>query len=150
MMANIEDKLMVAKKTKHSEIIIDLIKNKTSVSDALYQLKLLISGLNDNSIINWINSELEGYRNGDNMPPYRKLKSPLYGEIQYYSGGSLINRKMQIPVKTKHLNLLEFKIKDNISVIEKWAKEDSSDKKMPFDLRIASQIADMNLRRCVR
>ena len=52
---------------------------------------------------------------------------------------------MQITVKTKHLNLLEFKMKDNISVIEKWAKEDSSDKKMPFDLRIASQIADMNL-----
>lgn len=136
---------MATKKKKHSEIIIDLIKNKTSVSDALYQLKLLISDLNDNSIINWINSELEGYRNDDNMPPYRKLKSPLYGEIQYYSGGSLINRKMQIPVKTKHLNLLEFKMKDNISVIEKWAKEDSSDKKMPFDLRIASQIADMNL-----
>ena len=71
---------MTAKKTKHSEIIIDLIKNKASVSDALYQLKLLISDLNDNSIINWINSELEGYRNGDNMPPYRRLKSPLYGE----------------------------------------------------------------------
>ena len=52
---------------------------------------------------------------------------------------------MQIPVKTKHLNLLDFKMKDNISVIEKWAKEDSSDKKMPFDLRIASHIADMNL-----
>ena len=144
-MANIEDKLMVAKKTKHSEIIIDLIKNKTSVSDALYQLKLLISDLNDNSIINWINSELEGYKDDNSVPPYRILKSPLYGEIQYYSGGSLINRKMQIPVKTKHLNLLEFKMKDNISAVEKWAKEGSSDKKMPFDLRIASQIADMNL-----
>ena len=36
-------------------------------------------------------------------------------------------------------------MKDNISVIEKWAKEDSSDKKMPFDLRIASSIADINL-----
>ena len=34
-MENIEDKLMVAKKTKRSEIIIDLIKNKTSVSDVL-------------------------------------------------------------------------------------------------------------------
>lgn len=136
---------MTTKKTKHSEIIIDLIKNKASVSDALYQLKLLISDLNDNSIINWINSELEGYKDGNNIPPYRNLRSPLYGEIQYYSGGSLINRKMQIPVKTKHLNLLKYKMKDNISVIEKWAKEDSSDKKMTFDIRLATQIADMNL-----
>jgi hypothetical protein len=136
---------MATKNTKHSDIIIDLIKNKTSVSDALYQLKLLISDLNDNSIINWINSELEGYKSDNNVPPYRILKSPLYGEVQYYSGGSLINRKMQIPIKTKYLNLLEFKIKDNISAIEKWAKESPSDKKMSFDLRIASQIADMNL-----
>ncbi|MBR5408948.1 hypothetical protein IK112_03370 [Candidatus Saccharibacteria bacterium] len=136
---------MANKKTKHSGIIIDLIKNKASVSDALYQLKLLISDLNDNSIINWINSELEGYKDSDDIPPYRSLRSPLYGEIQYISLGNLINRKMQIPVKTEHLNFLEIKIKDNISVIEKWAKEDSSDKKMPFDLRIASSIADMNL-----
>ena len=35
-MTNTEDRLMVAKKTKHSEIIIDLIKNKTSVSDAFF------------------------------------------------------------------------------------------------------------------
>lgn len=136
---------MANRNTKHSGIIIDLIKNKVFVSDVLYQLKLLVPDLNDDSIVNWINSELEGYKDSDNIPPYRHLKSPLYGEIQYYSSGSLISRKMQIPVKTKHLNLLEYTMKDNISVIEKWAKEDSSDKKMPFDLRIASNIADINL-----
>ena len=90
---------MVTKKTKHSEIIIDLIKNKTSVSDALYQLKILLSDLGDDSVRGWINSELEGYRDGDNIPPYRHIKSPLYGEIQYVSLGNLINRKIQIPVK---------------------------------------------------
>ena len=49
-MVNIEGKLIVTKKTKHSEIIIDLIKNKTSVSDALYQLKILLSDLGDDSV----------------------------------------------------------------------------------------------------
>ena len=92
---------MVAKKTKHSEIIIDLIKNKTSVSDVLYQLKLPLSELGDDSVRSWINSELEGYRDDDSMPPYRYIKSPLYGEIQYVNFGNLINRKMQIPVKNR-------------------------------------------------
>lgn len=137
--------IMTNKKIKHSEIIISLIKNTNSITDALYQLKLLISDLNDNSITNWINSELEGYKDDDNIPPYRHLKSTLYGEIQYASLGNLINRKMQIPVKIEHLNLLEIKLKYSISVIEKWAKEDSSDKKMSFDLRTATHIADMNL-----
>jgi hypothetical protein len=136
---------MANKKIKHSEIIINLIKNNNSITDALYQLKLLITDLNDNSITNWINSELEGYKDDDNIPPYRRLKSPLYGEIQYVSLGNLINRKMQIPVKIEHLNFLEIKLKDNISVVEKWAKEGSSDKKMPFDPRMATHIADMNL-----
>ena len=45
---------MVTKKTKHSEIIIDLIKNKTSVSDVLYQLKILLSDLGDDSVRSWI------------------------------------------------------------------------------------------------
>lgn len=72
---------MVTKKTKHSEIIIDLIKNKTSVSDALYQLKILLSDLGDDSVRSWINSEQEGYRDGDSIPPCRHVKSPLYGEI---------------------------------------------------------------------
>lgn len=136
---------MATKKMKHSEIIIDLIKNKTFVSDALYQLKILLSDLGNDSVKSWINSELEGYRDVDSIPPYRHIKTPLYGEVQYVILGNLINRKMQIPVKTEHIDHLEITMKDNISIIEKWAKEDSSDKKMPFDLRLASYIADMNL-----
>lgn len=136
---------MTTNKTKHSKIIIDLIKNKNSISDALYQLKLLISDLGDDSITNWINSELEGYKDSDNVPPYRHLKPPLFGVIQYFSGGHLINRGMQIPVKTECTSYLKVTMIDNISIIEKWAKEDSPDKKMPFDLRLATHIADMNL-----
>lgn len=48
---------MANKTTKHSEIIIDLIKNKASVSDALYQLKLLISDLYDKETGKYFTSE---------------------------------------------------------------------------------------------
>jgi len=137
---------MINKTKKHSEIIINLIDNKSTLSDALYQLKTLLFDLNDKSIIGWIDSELVGYGKDDVIPSYRCIRTELFGEVQYCSNGYLINRKMPIPVKTNQLNLLIFKMGDSISMVEKWAKEENvASKDVPFDLRLAAYAADMNL-----
>ena len=130
---------------RHCKIVIDLINNDVSITDALFCLKLLVDDLNDNTITEWIESELEGYKNNDSVPSYRTKTTPIYGLVQIIGAGNLINREMNIPIKKEYLHILDIAICDNIAAIEKWASKDNRDKKMPVDLRVANSAADMNI-----
>lgn len=130
---------------KHSKIIVDLANGESSITDTLYRLKILASDLDDTELLNWIEMELEGYKDNDAVPSYRMMRSPLYGKVQYVSLGAMITRDMPIPVKVEELDKLRVGIRENISSVEEWAGEKEDNRKMPYDVRLASQIADMNL-----
>ena len=133
------------KSQKHSQIIIDVAAGKKRLTDALFELKILLSDLDNSEVNSWIESELSGYKKGD-VPEYRKLRGTMFGTLQYVSMGAMINRKMAIPVKVDKLDSTNVNMTDNITTIENYANsEDSSDLSIPVDLRIANHIADLEI-----
>ena len=67
---------MTAKQNKRSQFIVDLANGIISIEDALFKLKVLLSNIQNNSILNWIDNEIEGYKS-DNVPSYRCLKTVM-------------------------------------------------------------------------
>ncbi len=134
---------------KHSQITISVAKGEKMLTDALFELKILLSDLGNSEITAWIENELNGYppNKGCAPPPYRKLKGTMLGTIQSIEMGRIINRRMVIPIKTDKMSFVDTYIWDNITSIEKYANDDSKseNRQIPVDLRVANSIADIEL-----
>ena len=62
-----------------SELIKELARGKIDTEIALKQLKLLLDVFPDESIMSWVDKELTGYKQGDELPLYRKAGGSLTG-----------------------------------------------------------------------
>ena len=139
---------MIKKAIKHSRITIGIAKGERTLTDALFELKVLLSDLNNSEIIAWIENELNGYSDKkDTPPPYRKLKGTVFGTVQSIEMGYIVSRKMVIPIKIDKMDFVNIYIRENITTIEKYANDNNSseDRQIPIDLRIANSIADIEL-----
>lgn len=70
-----------------SKIIKELANETIDTSIALKRTKVLLSELNDEKLINWVNSELTGYSDIENLPSYRKVKGNIIGS--YFKGSMM-------------------------------------------------------------
>ena len=66
------------------------------ISDILRKAKILASQLNNKDLRRWIDAELKGYDNADDLPDYRKLNSPNLGTFAGPFGSGVKN--VLIPV----------------------------------------------------
>lgn len=100
-----------------------LSTERESLTNGLYQLKLLASRIRNNELLNWINKELNGYENDDNLPEYRIAPALLQGTYSngYYSIQNQVISTFNLPKELKD-NLNKIKIKQGISIIEDTAK----------------------------
>ena len=65
-----------------SQIINDLIDEDKSLSSALLKAKVLASRIQNQELLDWVNNELSGYKNEENLPSYRrKIKNELKGDF---------------------------------------------------------------------
>ena len=71
-----------------SKIIIDIANGIIDTQIALKRTKILLQELNNDSIMTWINSEIEGYSSEIEVPQYRKITGTLRGS---YFKGSMAN-----------------------------------------------------------
>lgn len=107
---------------KRSRIIVEIANGSKKLSDALFELKILLSDLGDSEIIAWIDAELSGY--SDDVPHYREFDGILFGNT--LQAGGFVRRNMAIPVKDEYSKCTHVKLRDNISAIEGY--ENRSDK----------------------
>lgn len=128
--------------TKRSKIIIEVANGMKSLTDALFELKILLSDLDSLEAIAWIDSELSGYSD-NNVPAYREFDGILFGNT--LQAGRLIRRNMAIPVKSEHSNCTHVKLRDNITAIESFEnREDKSDLSISVNAILANAVADYN------
>jgi hypothetical protein len=106
---------------------------------------VLLADLGNDEVTKWVEAELSGYK-AKEIPKYREYCGSVFGTIQYYSMGNLIQQKMAIPIKIEHLDETHISIKDNITAIEEYSKKTDADNvmNMPIDLRVVRDIADIN------
>lgn len=82
-----------------SKIIIDLVRDEITVIQAINILKLLLQDCKNAKILNWLNKEIDGYSNDDEIPNYRKISCSVVGNVK---SGYLVVSKMNIPVKDEY------------------------------------------------
>lgn len=80
---------------KRSKVIKDLILGKIDVLQAIQSLSFMIEDLDDNDDIKkWVESELNGYKDKNNVPKYRIIPTTLIGTVQV---GYAVYKNINIP-----------------------------------------------------
>lgn len=111
-----------------SQIINDLVDDQKSLNSALLKTKVLASRIQNAELMVWVNNELSGYKNFEDLPEYRKN---IFNDLK----GSFLNGRMkysntQIPTAgldedfEKKLRSTEFM--DSITALEKLIKSEKS------------------------
>ena len=109
-----------------NEIIELLSSGDSSLTTALFKTKVLLHKLGEKDLLDWVNGELKGYLDIDNLPSYRVLDVTVRGNA---SNGAYRVESQTLP--TMHLDK---KIKEkldttyltqSIAVIEEYSQQDS-------------------------
>lgn len=128
-----------------SQIINDLVDDQKSLNTALLKTKVLASRIQNVELLDWVNSELSGYKIVEDLPEYRKN---IFNDLK----GSFLNGRMkytntQIPTAgldedfEKKLRSTEFM--DSITGLEKLINfEKSSTLTSPVRAEMAALIED--------
>ena len=80
-----------------SQLIKDITINKISIEEGLQRLLLISSELNNEELMKWILGELNGYKDGDSLPEYRKN---IGSQLQYSGINGSYRVKNQILQKS--------------------------------------------------
>ena len=91
-----------------SQIILDLLNNTVPLSDTLMRLSVLFDSLGNEKLKKWINSEICGYEDKEEIPKYRFIHGTLRADIIQ---GFRIWQNQDIPFQPESEKLEEITIK---------------------------------------
>ena len=129
-----------------SKIIIDLVRDKITVIQAINILKLLLQDCKNDKILNWLNKEIDGYSNDDEIPKYRKISCSVIGNVK---SGYLVVSKMNIPVKDEYKKfVMNYEVRCGLNSVYQYALAEEKEKShqlnldMPLDYINAASLID--------
>ena len=113
---------------KRSIIIKDLIMDKINVLQAMQSLYFMLEDINDTEIKKWVNSEINGYKDKEKIPEYRKVNSMLIGDIQV---GYAFYSNVNIPIidKKAYEFFSRVSISEPLSTLMKLANAENESEK---------------------
>lgn len=62
-----------------SQLLKDLVGGNVSIENILLRLKVILADLDNELIMNWVNGELQGYKDTNDVPKYRILRGTPIG-----------------------------------------------------------------------
>lgn len=100
--------------------IIEILSNENcNLENALINTKILLHKMGEKSLLPWINNELNGYDNLDNLPNYRKIDCIVLGSFQNYTTRYTNQILPIMHLNEKELNFFtKINYTDSISSIE--------------------------------
>lgn len=104
-----------------SQIILDLLNNTVPLSDTLMRLSVLFDSLGNEKLKNWINNEICGYEEKDEIPKYRIIHGTLRADILQ---GAYLWHDQDIPFQPESEKLEEITTKrcyESFSTLEQIA-----------------------------
>jgi hypothetical protein len=131
-----------------SQLLKDFVKNDYNLESILMRLKVILSDLKDDSILEWINGELSGFKKMS-LPEYRILKGRAVGTF-------VVNQRVQytnasVPLKGRLLKediekLLTVEIKDSVNVLLNILQSENKDNVgISIPTEMCHSISDYNL-----
>jgi AbiTii len=105
-----------------SQLLIDAVSGKEKIENLLLRLKVILSDLDNENIMNWVNGELEGYKiDGVTLPPYRIIKGNITGTYVVNFSTQYTNQPvpLQFLISPEKVNdLSTIKMTDGIGAIQ--------------------------------
>ncbi|MDM5279183.1 hypothetical protein QUF95_17425 [Paenibacillus silvae] len=104
-----------------SNLLKDLVNGSVNIENILLRLKVILSDLDNEAIMKWVNGELQGYKNIEDVPEYRIFKGNPTGtfvvnyQVQYTNAAVPIHSLLDSDEIDK---LVTIKISDSIAVIQ--------------------------------
>lgn len=74
-----------------SKIIKDLANGSVDLHTSLKRTKILLEELGNPELLRWVNNEIEGYLDNDQLPSYRIINGQLYGSYNIYTASNFIS-----------------------------------------------------------
>jgi len=111
-----------------SNLLKDLVSGSTSIENILLRLKVILSDLEDESIMNWIDGELQGYKENKDVPNYRILKGNPTGTfiINYLTKYTNASVPLEHLLKKEEIDkLITLNITDSVAVIQTLLKSEN-------------------------
>jgi predicted transcriptional regulator len=109
------------------EIIEVLSSEGSSLNDALLKTKVLLHRLGEKELVGWVNLELQGYKDSDALPDYRKISMSVRGNISNgayrYADQALPTGHLKEPLKSR---LDKTNLMQSIAVLESYADDDNN------------------------
>ena len=106
------------------EIIASLSSEDSSLTGALLKTKVLLHKIGHKELVGWVNSELNGYSESDELPKYRILPSQVLANM-----ASIAMQATAHPVPLAHLTKEQregfesAKMVQSLAVLEKLTKK---------------------------
>lgn len=130
------------------EEIIELLSSTDgSLTDALLKTKVLLSSLGEAELNAWVNNELNGYSEGQELPSYRIVTAVVLANL---SGMGFTAEAHPLPIahldKKQRENIETARMYQSLAVLEKYTKEIDGTLITPIPLE-ANHILGKNLSR---
>lgn len=114
-----------------SQILKDLVSGDNNLESVLLRLKIILSDLENEEINNWIDSEIQGYENFEDIPPYRILQGrPMGTYILGSPFNGLKHTNSQVPIghlpKDVRDSLLTLHLTDGLLGIKSLIESDGT------------------------
>ncbi|WP_203334383.1 hypothetical protein [Planococcus beigongshangi] len=111
-----------------SQLLKDIVSGKEQLENILMRLKVILSDLDNEIIMNWVDGELRGYKDPKDIPPYRKLRGIPYGTFLVNFQTTYTEAQVPLEVlldKETITNLCVLEFKDGIKAIENMLNGDN-------------------------
>jgi hypothetical protein len=114
--------------------IVDLLADeKSSLSAALLKMKVLLHKIGHQELVEWVNKELNGYSESDELPPYRVLHGRLLADVVSFAYRAT---NFELPVrhlsKPQHERLTTIRLGHSLASIELLTKGDGQTISQPI------------------
>lgn len=122
--------------------IIDILSSETpNLANALFKTKVLLHKLGEKELIQWVNSELNGYKSNDDVPEYRVVQSRVMANLMnlVYSAS---NRELPIYHLDHELrkSLEQTKFGHSIAALESLANSESESVQRPVPIALHAKL----------
>lgn len=118
-----------------NEIIDILSSEKPNLTNALIKTKVLLYKLGQKELVGWVNNELNGYQNGEELPPYRILPSQVL-----VNAANMAYQVNSHPIPLAHLDddlrksLETSELTQSLAVLEEFANSESDSLERPLPM----------------
>ncbi len=118
-----------------SEIIDILSSEKPNLTNALIKTKVLLYKIGQKELVGWVNNELNGYQNGEDIPPYRVLPSQVL-----VNASNMAYQVNSHPIPLGHLeedlrrSLETSELRQSLAVLEEFADSESDSLERPLPM----------------